>query len=348
MQGVGGKHQHGQIHRAGQQQRPSHINLRAFELTLDRWLLAARVMVVHQRGVQVDGMRHHRSTQNRSGHQHRIRTLKTRNQPLGHFDGIRRGHEQTRDKAERDNQQHHDDDALECGLRFAALEPQHHSGDRTDDQAAEEHRQTEKQIQRDGAANHLRQIGGDGDDLGLHEEHEPAGVAHTFAQQLGQGFIGHNTELGGLVLDEHAHSVGEHQHPYQQVAVACAGRDVGGHVAWIHISHSGHERGPQNASERMAMRIFLVVRLIAGDSAFLLDFRRFLLNVCRSGACCRVWCCHIVFPYFLHTAPSYSAGMFRVSIHKRFADNWRMMSQSTEDTPFISLMKYATSPETRS
>ncbi|AEF27631.1 hypothetical protein HMPREF3193_00191 [Bifidobacterium breve] len=61
-----------------------------------------------------------------------------------------------------------------------------------------------------------------------------------------------------------------------------------------------------------------------------------------------MWCCHIVFPYFLHTAPSYSAGMFRVSIHKRFADNWRMMSQSTEDTPFISLMKYATSPETRS
>ena len=51
---------------------------------------------------------------------------------------------------------------------------------------------------------------------------DTSGITQTYSVKSGQGFIGHNTELGGLVLDEHAHSVGEHQHPYQQVAVARA------------------------------------------------------------------------------------------------------------------------------
>ena len=43
-----------------------------------------------------------------------------------------------------------------------------------DHQAADEQRQPEQQIKGDRAADHLGQIGGDGDDLGLHKEHEAA------------------------------------------------------------------------------------------------------------------------------------------------------------------------------
>ena len=63
---------------------------------------------------------------------------------------------------------------------------QHHRGDRADDATADEQRQTEQQVQGDRTADHFGQIGGDGDDLSLHEEHEPARVAKPFAQDFRQ------------------------------------------------------------------------------------------------------------------------------------------------------------------
>ena len=257
------------------------------------------------------------------------------NHAFDHFAGVRRGYEQTRDEAECDNQQHHDDDALECGLCLAALEPQHHRGDCANHQTADEQWKSEQQVQGDGAADHLGQIGGDGDDLGLHEEHETAGIAHTLAQQFRQGFVGHDAEFGGLILDEHAHGVGEHQHPHQQVAVSCAGGDVGRHITRIDVGHGRHERGAKDAGQRMVMRLLIVVRPCSGpgsDSgklAFFPDFRCFLFDVChsvrhsgcRSGICFGVCYCHIVCTSSLHTAHSYSAGMFPESTDGQSADD---------------------------
>ena len=110
-------------------------------------------------------------------------------------------------------------------------------------------RQAEQQIEGDGTADHFGQIGGDGDDLGLHEEHEPTAVAHALAKDFRQALACDDAQLGGLVLDQYAHAVGDYEHPDQQIAISCAGSDVGGHVTRIHIGYGRHESRPENARQ---------------------------------------------------------------------------------------------------
>ena len=144
-----------------------------------------------------------------------------------------------------------------------------HRGGRADHQAADEQRQPEQQIKGDRAADHLGQIRGDGDDLRLHEKHEPSRVAHALPQQFRQALAGDDAELRRLVLNQHAHRVRQHQHPYQQVAVSCAGRDVRRHIARIDIGDRGHERRPQDAGERML--VMLAPGRFLGMTAFDVD-----------------------------------------------------------------------------
>ena len=138
-------------------------------------------------------------------------------------------------------------------MRGAFFENQQHRRHRADDATADEQRQTEQQFQRDRTADHFRQISGDGDYLSLHEKHETTRVAKPFAQDFRQAFAGDDAEFRGLVLDKHAHAVGQYQHPHQQVAVARARRDVRRHVARIHVCDRRHERGAEDAGERVAV-----------------------------------------------------------------------------------------------
>ena len=263
IQRIRGENQQREIHGTGEKQRPDHVDFAAVKQLPDaRLLLPRRVMVVDERGMQVDGVWHDRGAQHGRGHQHGVGAFEPRNQAVQHVLRIRRGDEQARDEAECDHQQQTDDELFEHAVRGALLENQQHRGNRADDAAADEQGQAEQQFQCDRAADHLRQIGGDGDHLRLHEEHEPAGVAQPLAQNLRQAFAGDDAELRGLVLDEHAHAVGQHQHPHQQVAVACAGRDVRRHIARIHVGDGGHERGAENAGERVAVVVGGLVWLV--------------------------------------------------------------------------------------
>ena len=64
-------------------------------------------------------------------------------------------------------------------MRLAALEQQQHGRNGADDAAAHEQWHTKQQIQCDGAADDFGEVGGDGDNLGLHEEQEAPGGAHA-------------------------------------------------------------------------------------------------------------------------------------------------------------------------
>ena len=219
------------------------------QLTDGRLALTGRIMVIHQRGMQVDGMRHDGGTQHGSGHQHRCGTLETWNQTGRHRLRIRRRYEQSRDEAERNHQQQCDDEFLEHAMRGTLLENQQNRGNHADNAPAGKQRQAEQQIEGDGTADHFGQIGGDGDDLGLHEEHEPTAVAHALAKDFRQALACDDAQLGGLVLDQYAHAVGDYEHPDQQIAISGAGSDVGGHVTRIHIGYGRHESRPENARQ---------------------------------------------------------------------------------------------------
>ena len=74
--------------------------------------------------------------------------------------------------------------------------------------AAEQQRQAEQQVQGDRAADHLGEVGGDRDHLGLHPERQPPGARSPLAGTApGSDSPGDQAELGGQVLDQHGHGV---------------------------------------------------------------------------------------------------------------------------------------------
>ena len=206
-------------------------------------------MVVDQRRVQIDRVRHHRRAQHRRGREHRVGGREPWHQSLRDRGRIRRVDQQAGHETERDNQQQTDDDPFEQSMRAPALESQQQRGDRADDATSDEQRQSEQQVQRNRPADQFGQIGGDGDDLGLGEEQESPRVAHPLSEQLRQRFAGDDAEFGGLVLDEDRHHVRQRQHPHQQIAVPGSRRDVRRHIAWIHIRDGRHECRAEHADE---------------------------------------------------------------------------------------------------
>jgi hypothetical protein len=52
----------------------------------------------------------------------------------------------------------------------------------------------------------------------------------------------HETELGGLVLDEHRHQARHRDDPQEQVAVLGPSLEVGGEVPGVDVRNGGDER----------------------------------------------------------------------------------------------------------
>ena len=81
--------------------------------------------------------------------------------------GLGRVDEQPGQEADRDQHEEHHDHALEGALAANVTDPQDEDRDGRGDERAEQQRQVEQQVQGDRAADDLREVGGDGDGLGL-------------------------------------------------------------------------------------------------------------------------------------------------------------------------------------
>ena len=79
-----------------------------------------------------------------------------------------------------------EDDRLERPLAAPRLDGEDADRDDADDQAAERQREPEQQVERDGAADDLGQVGGGGDQFGLHPERAPRAGAEPRAEQSGR------------------------------------------------------------------------------------------------------------------------------------------------------------------
>ena len=105
-----------------------------------------------------------------------------------------------------------------------------------------EERDPEQQIEPDGRAQELREVGGHGDDFGQQPERPGQGAGELLPDHLRQAQPGGDTELGGERLHQHRHQVGGEDDPEQQIAELRAALDVGGEVAGIHVGDRGDER----------------------------------------------------------------------------------------------------------
>jgi hypothetical protein len=165
----GGQHQHGQVDQTGQPHRDHHVEPLGAQQRLLLGRVGRRDPVLGERAVQVDDVRHDRGAQDPGGEQHAVDALEAGHQPAGHRAGVHPGDGRAEDEAERDDRRA----ARRRPARTAgspALQGEQREGDDRGDQPAGQQRQAEQQVQRDGPADHLGQVGRHRDQLGLHPQ----------------------------------------------------------------------------------------------------------------------------------------------------------------------------------
>ena len=221
-----------------------------------RACLGVAVPVAGQAGVQVDGVRHHGRAEHRGGQQHAFGTVEARQQagsgssPSGGGSTNRLVRNpiamiSSRPVMTRSN--------TRWPRRFCIAS----SSSDTDsgDDAADEQGQVEQQVQRDGTADHLGEIGCHGDQFGLQPVRDPGRGAGVVGDGLGQRAAADQAQFGRQVLHQAGHRVGKHDDPHQQEAELRAGADVGGDVAGVDIGDGGDERRAEQKPTRTQPRL---------------------------------------------------------------------------------------------
>jgi hypothetical protein len=100
---------------------------------------------------------------------------------------------------------------------------------------------SKQQVEADGGAEKLGQVGGDSGNLRGQPETDGGAAGEVSAAVLRQGEAGDDAKLGGKILDEHRHHVRPEQDPEQAVAELRATQDVGSEVAGVDVRHRGYE-----------------------------------------------------------------------------------------------------------
>ena len=148
--------------------------------------VVGRDPVLGERRVQVDDVRHDGGAEDAGGQQQAVGALEARDQAGGQV-GRHDVDAQHRDQeAEQDHPEQPGDGQLE-GPVAAALQGQQRECDHPGDHSAGEQRDAEQQVQRDRAADHLGQVGGDGHQLGLHPHAARHRAGEVVAAQLRAG-----------------------------------------------------------------------------------------------------------------------------------------------------------------
>ena len=233
---------------------------RSSQRALWAWFGVA-VPVAGQAGVQVDGVRHHRRAEHRGGQQHALGALEARHQPLGGVGERWRLDEQAGQESDRDDQQQAADHPLERSLAAAVLHGEQQQRHRAGDDATDQQRQVEQQVQRDGAADDLGEIGCHGDQFGLQPVGDPGRSAGVVGDGFRQGAPADQSELGRQVLHESRHGVGQEDDPHQQEAELRARADVGRDIAGVDVGDGRDECRAEQKPTRTQPRLGVAQQL---------------------------------------------------------------------------------------
>jgi hypothetical protein len=201
-------------------------------------LVVAVLARLHDRRVQVEVVRHHRRAEDPDGDE----------QHVGIADDVRCRHEARDDPGQArlreeefdrkparnadDERDHHRFEHPEAVL----LEHQEDQYVSRRDEHAEEERNAEQQLERDGRPEHFSQVAGRDGDLGPDPEQDRGAPRIVSAAGLGQVEAGGDAEPRGERLQQNRHQVRDHDDAEQLVAEARAAGDVRGPVARVHVA----------------------------------------------------------------------------------------------------------------
>jgi hypothetical protein len=188
--------------------------------------------------------RHDRRAEDAGRQQDRVAAVEVRDEALGRLARVEADPQRVVQEAEQDDREEPEDRQLEAPVA-AVLQAEDREGDDGGDQPRGQQRDVEEQVQGDGRADELGQIGRHRDQLGLHPQPVRHPSREVLAAQLRQVVAGRDADLRRQVLDQHRHQVGPEQDPQQHVPVLAAARDVGGEVARVDVGDAGDERRAQ-------------------------------------------------------------------------------------------------------
>ena len=139
-------------------------------------------------------------------------------------------------------------------LLAAGLQHQDPPGDHGGDAGPFQQGDAEQQLEADRSADELGEIGGHGDDLGLHPIGPDCGPGQTITNVFRQVLASDDTELGREGLHQHGHQIGPHHYPQQLIAEGGAGLDIGRKIARVDITDGGDEGGAEQGQLEFAGR----------------------------------------------------------------------------------------------
>ncbi len=136
-----------------------------------------------------------------------------------------------------------DDERLDVAEAAVLQEQDDEHVERRQDHAPDQ-RQVEQQVQRDGGADHFREVArGDGD-FAQQPQEDGDRPRVAVAAGLREVAAAGDAEPGGERLQQDRHQVGNHDHAEQRVAVARAAGEVSCPVAGIHVADGDQVAGP--------------------------------------------------------------------------------------------------------
>jgi hypothetical protein len=112
-------------------------------------------------------------------------------------------------------------------------------------------RNAEQQVEADGCAHHLGNVGGDDGNFGEQPQHEGHRLGVSIAAGLRQITARADGQPRRQRLQDDRHDVGEQRHEQQRVAELRAAGDGGGPVARVHITDRDEEPRPHEG-QRLA------------------------------------------------------------------------------------------------
>ena len=253
MERGGGRDQDRRVHQQRQRERDGAVNRgEPYSLPLAR-VAPVPGAGLHDGGVEVQVVRHDGGAQDSHGDV-KLRLVcqdgHGRDVAVEHRRPLRLGQHDLHGEAADDERDQPEHQRLQPAHALV-LQPQDQEGVERGEQHAVQQRDAEQQLQRDGGADQLGQVGGADGDLGPEPQRVSDCLGEPLAAQLRQVPPGGDADPHAQCLQQHGHQRRHERHGQQRVAERRSARERRGPVAGVHVADR-HQVARPHEGEQLA------------------------------------------------------------------------------------------------